>query len=96
MSYEILIGLAATGLGVLNTLAFQAHQKAAKAVKEAAAAVASVDALSQLVRTQQDVFARQIEATIEVNRTEADKRIQKLEIRLEDATTRLTALQIKR
>ena len=96
MNYESLTGLAVMALGVLLTLAFQAHQKALKAVKEANEAVASVDALSQLVRTQQDVFARQIEATIEVNRTEADKRIQKLEIRLEDATTRLTALQIKR
>jgi hypothetical protein len=82
--------------GVFLTLCWQTHQKARKAVKEAKEAVASVDALSQFVRTQQEAFARQIEATIEVNRTEADKRIQKLEIRLEDATTRLTALQIKR
>jgi hypothetical protein len=42
------------------------------------------------------VFARQIEANLKAQQTETDKRIQKLEIRLEDATTRLTALQIKR
>jgi len=96
MNLDVVIGPAVLALGALLTLAFQAHQKAVKAVKEAKEAVASVDALSQLVRKQQDTFARQIEASIEVNRAEADKRIQKLEIRLEDATTRLTALQIKR
>ena len=96
MNYESLIGLLAVASGVFLTLCWQLHQKAVKAVKEAREAVEGVDALSQLVRKQQDTFARQIEATIEVNRTEADKRIQKLEIRLEDATTRLTALQIKR
>jgi hypothetical protein len=96
MNYESLFGLLGLALGPLLTLAFQSHQKAVKAVKEAKEAVEGVDALSQLVRKQQDTFARQIEASIEVNRAEADKRIQKLEIRLEDATTRLTALQIKR
>jgi len=82
--------------GVFLTLSLQAHRKAQKAVKEAQEAVASVDALSQLIRTQQDVFARQIEASHKAQQAETDKRIHKIEIRLEDATTRLTALQIKR
>ena len=96
MNYESLIGLLALASGVFLTLCWQLHQKAAKAVKEAKEAVESVDSLSDTVRTQQDVFARQIEANLKAQQTETDKRIQKLEIRLEDATTRLTALQIKR
>lgn len=96
MNFDDLTGLLVMAAGSLLTLAFQAHRKAQKAVKEAKEAVVGVDDLSQLVRKQQDTFARQIEATIEVNRTETDKRIQKLEIRLEDLSNRVAAQQIKR
>jgi len=96
MNYEILTGLLAVASGVFLTLCWQLHQKAAKAVKEAREAVASVGNLSDVVRTQQDTFARQIEANLKAQQTEADKRIQKLEIRLEDISNRLAAQQIKR
>ena len=86
----------ALALGVLVTLAFQAHRKAQKAVKEAKEAVASVDRVSEQVKAQEVAFARQIETNIENQRSESDKRIQKLEIRLEDLTNRVASLQIRK
>jgi len=96
MSAEIVIYLLALASGVFLTLSLQAHRKAQKAVKEAQEAVASVDRLSEQVKAQEVAFARQIETNIESQRSEADKRIQKLEIRLEDLTNRVASLQIKR
>jgi len=58
--------------------------------------VASVDRLSEQVKAQEVAFARQIETNIESQRSEADKRIQKLEIRLEDLTNRVASLQIRK
>ena len=83
-------------LGVLLTLAFQAHRKAAKAVKEAKEAVASVDALSDTVRYQVKVINDQTKAHMDVFTSDYDKRIQKLEIRVDDQGSRVAALQIKR
>jgi uncharacterized coiled-coil protein SlyX len=83
-------------MGVLLTLAFQAHRKAAKAVKEAKEAVASVDALSDTVRYQVKVINDQTKAHMDVFTSDYDKRIQKLEIRVDDQGSRVAALQIKR
>ena len=96
MNYELLIGLTGLGLGPLLTLAFQAHLKARKAVKEAKEAVASVDALSDLVRYQVKVINEQTKAHLDVFTSDYDKRIQKLEIRVDDQGSRVAALQIKR
>jgi len=96
MNYDALIGLAVMGLGVLLTLAFQAHQKALKAVKEAKEAVASVDALSNQVRYQVKVINDQTKAHVDVFTSDYDKRIQKIEIRVDDVANRLAAQQIKR
>jgi hypothetical protein len=96
MNYEFLIGLAVMGLGVLLTLAFQAHLKARKAVKEANAAVASVNDLSDLVRYQVKVINDQTKAHMDVFTSDYDKRMQKLEIRVDDQGSRVAALQIKR
>jgi archaellin len=82
--------------GVLMTLAFQAHQKAAKAVREAKEAVASVDSLSDIVRYQVKVINDQTKAHVDVFTSDYDKRIQKLEIRVDDVSNRLAAQQIKR
>jgi CHASE3 domain sensor protein len=96
MNAEIVIYLLALASGVFLTLSLQAHRKAQKAVKEAQEAVASVDRLSEQVKAQEVAFARQIETNIESQRSEADKRIQKLEIRLEDLTNRVASLQIRK
>ena len=96
MSYEILTGLVAMGLGVLSTLAFQAHRKAQKAVKEAEEAVANADRQGHTVRSYMDTHTRQTEAHLKVMHQDIDKRIQKLEIRVEDVSNRLAAQQIKR
>ena len=96
MSAEIVIYLLALASGAFLTLSLQAHRKALKAVKEAHEAVASVDRLSEQVKAQEVAFARQIETNIESQRSEADKRIQKLEIRLEDLTNRVASLQIRK
>ena len=96
MNYESLFGLLAVAAGVLMTLAFQAHQKAAKAVKEAKEAVASVDSLSDIVRYQVKVINDQTKAHVDVFTSDYDKRIQKLEIRVDDVANRLAAQQIKR
>jgi len=77
-------------------LCWQTLQKAQKAVKEAHEAVASVDRLSEQIKAQEVAFARRIETNIESQRSEADKRIQKLEIRLEDLTNRVASLQIRK
>jgi archaellin len=96
MNFDVVIGLAAMVMGVLLTLAFQAHRKAAKAVKEAKEAVASVDALSDTVRYQVKVINDQTKAHMDVFTSDYDKRIQKLEIRVDDQGSRVAALQIKR
>jgi hypothetical protein len=85
-----------TRLGVLVTLAFQAHRKAQKAVKEAKEAVASVDALSDTVRYQVKVINEQTKAHLDVFTSDYDKRMQKLEMRVDDQGSRVAALQIKR
>ena len=96
MNYDVLFGLAVMGCGVLMTLAFQAHQKAAKAVKEAKEAVVSVDALSDIVRYQVKVINEQTKAHLDVFTSDYDKRMQKLEMRVDDLGSRVAALQIKR
>jgi hypothetical protein len=96
MNYDVVIGLAVMALGVLLTLAFQAHQKAAKAVKEAKEAVVSVDSLSDLVRMQVKVINDQTKAHVDVFTSDYDKRLTKLEIRVDDVSNRLAAQQIKR
>jgi archaellin len=96
MNFDVVIGLAAMAMGVLLTLAFQAHRKAAKAVKEAKEAVASVNDLSDLVRYQVKVINDQTKAHMDVFTSDYDKRMQKLEIRVDDQGSRVAALQIKR
>lgn len=96
MNYELLIGLTGLGLGPLLTLAFQAHLKAQKAVKEAKEAVASVNALSDTVRYQVKVINDQTKAHMDVFTSDYDKRMQKLEMRVDDQGSRVAALQIKR
>ena len=96
MNYDVLFGLVAVALGVLLTLAFQAHQKALKAVKEAKEAVANADALSDQVRYQVKVITDQTKAHMDVFTADYDKRIQKIEMRLDDVNGRVAALQIKR
>lgn len=96
MNFDVVIGLAAMAMGVLLTLAFQAHRKAAKAVKEAKEAVASVNDLSDLIRYQVKVINDQTKAHMDVFTSDYDKRIQKLEIRVDDQGSRVAALQIKR
>jgi hypothetical protein len=58
--------------------------------------VASVDALSNLVRYQVKVINDQTKAHMDVFTSDYDKRIQKLEIRVDDQGSRVAALQIKR
>ena len=96
MNYESLTGLLAVASGVFLTLCWQLHQKAAKAVKEAKEAVASVDSLSDLVRYQVKVINDQTKAHVDVFTSDYDKRIQKIEIRVDDVSNRLAAQQIKR
>lgn len=90
---SILLGMAwAVGL----TLAFQSERKAVKAVKEAKEAVANADALSDHVRYQVKVINDQTKSHIDVYQADLDKRIQKIEMRLDDVNSRVAALQIKR
>jgi len=96
MNYESLFILLAMAMGVLMTLAFQAHRKALKAIKEAAEAVANADALSDIVRKQIGVLRDQQQANMNVFTSDYDKRIQKIEIRVDDIGSRVAALQIKR
>jgi len=96
MNYESLFGLLVMAFGSLMTLAFQAHQKAVKALKEAKEAVASVDTLSDLVRMQVKVINDQTKAHVDVFTSDYDKRLTKLEIRVDDVANRLAVQQIKR
>lgn len=96
MNYDAVTFLLGMALAVLLTLAFQAHQKALKAVKEAKEAVASVDALSDTVRYQVKVITDQTKAHMDVFTADYDKRIQKMEMRIDDLNSRVAALQIKR
>ncbi len=96
MNYESLTGLVAVALGVLLTLAFQAHQKALKAVKEAKEAVESVNNIADSVRRQIETLHQYNETQITAFQAEIDKRIQKLEFRVDDVNTRVAQLQIKR
>lgn len=96
MNYDVLIFLLGMALAVLMTLAFQAHRAAAKAVKEANAAVASVSEQSDLVRYQVKVINDQTKAHLEVFQSDVDKRISRMEIRFEDLNSRVAGLQIKR
>jgi len=96
MNFDVVIGLAAMAMGVLMTLAFQAHRKALKAIKEAEEAVANADALSDIVRKQIGVLRDQQQANMNVFTSDYDKRIQKIEIRVDDIGSRVAALQIKR
>ena len=96
MNEMLVIFPLALALGVLVTLAFQAHRKAQKAVKEAKEAVASVDALSDTVRYQVKVINDQTKAHLDVFTSDYDKRLQKLEMRVDDQGSRVAALQIKR
>ena len=96
MNYELLFGLLAMASGAGLILTYQNHKKAAKAVREAKEAVASVDSLSDIVRYQVKVINDQTKAHVEVFTSDYDKRIQKLEIRVDDVSNRLAAQQIKR
>jgi hypothetical protein len=58
--------------------------------------VASVDSLSDIVRYQVKVINDQTKAHVDVFTSDYDKRIQKLEIRVDDVANRLAAQQIKR
>jgi hypothetical protein len=77
-------------------LTYQNHKKAAKAVKEAKEAVASVDALSDIVRYQVKVINDQTKAHLDVFTSDYDKRMQKLEIRVDDSSNKIASLQMKR
>jgi hypothetical protein len=96
MNYEFLIGLLGTGCGAGLTLIYQARNAAVKALKEANAAVASVDSLSDLVRYQVNVINEQTKAHMDVFTSDYDKRIQKLEIRVDDSSNKIASLQMKR
>jgi len=58
--------------------------------------VANADALSDTVRYQVKVITDQTKAHMDVFTADYDKRIQKLEMRLDDANNRIAQLQIKR
>ena len=96
MNYESLTGLLGMGCGVGLTLIYQARNAAVKAVKEASAAVASVNEQSDVVRYQVNVINDQTKAHLDVFQADVDKRISRLEIRLEDLNSRVAGLQIKR
>ena len=96
MNYEIVTGLLAAGSGAFLLLTYQNHQKAQKALKEAKEAVASVNMLTESLRKQGSAFTHEIEVMQKVYQQEIDKRIQKLEVRLDDVNSRVAALQIKR
>lgn len=96
MNLDAVIGLLGMALGLLLTLAFQAHQKAQKAVKEAKEAVKSVDELAETLKYQRNTFERQQAAHIDVYQADLDKRIQKIEIRIDDLNSRVASLQMKR
>lgn len=63
---------------------------------DAKQAVKNVDALSDHVRYQVKVINDQTKANIDVYQADLDKRIQKIEMRLDDVNSRVAALQIKR
>ena len=96
MNYELLFGLLAMASGAGLILTYQNHKKAAKAVREAKEAVASVNDLSDLVRYQVKVINDQTKAHMDVFTSDYDKRMQKLEMRVDDLGSRVAALQIKR
>ena len=96
MSAGIVIYLLALASGAFLTLSLQAHRKALKAVKEGQEAVPSVEALSDTVRYQVKVINEQTKAHLDVFTSDYDKRMQKLEMRVDDQGSRVAALQIKR
>jgi hypothetical protein len=96
MNYDVVIGLLGTACGVGLTLIYQARNAAVKALKEANAAVENADKLSDMVRYQVKVINDQTKAHMDVFTSDYDKRIQKLEIRVDDVANRLAAQQIKR
>ena len=96
MNYEFLFGLLGTGCGVGLTLIYQTRNAAVKALKEANAAVASVSEQSDTFRYQVKVINDQTKAHLDVFMSDYDKRMQKLEMRVDDLGSRVAALQIKR
>jgi len=96
MNLDAVIGLLGMALGLLLTLAFQAHQKALKAVSHVEKAIKEGNELSDQVRYQLKVITDQTKAHIDVYQGDLDKRLQKLELRLDDVNTRVAQLQIKR
>jgi hypothetical protein len=58
--------------------------------------VENADKLSDTVRYQVKVINDQTKAHVEVFTSDYDKRIQKIEIRVDDVANRLAAQQIKR
>lgn len=96
MNYDVLFGLLGTGLGVGLTLIYQARNAAVKALNEANAAVESVSKSLDVVKTWHDTTQRQTKAQLDVYQADLDKRIQRLEVRLDDLNGRVAALQIKR
>ena len=96
MNYEFLFGLLGTGCGVGLTLIYQTRNAAVKALKEANAAVASVSEQSDTFRYQVKVINDQTKAHLDVFLSDYDKRMQKLEMRVDDLGSRVAALQIKR
>lgn len=96
MSYELLTGLTAMASGAFVILTYQNHRKAAKALNAAKEATASVNVLSDLVRYQVKVINDQTKAHIDVFTSDHDKRLSKIESRIDDVSSRVAALQIKR
>jgi phage-related minor tail protein len=81
------------GLGTLLTLSFQAHQRAKTAVTEANKALTDIRDASKRLLDEIASKESQISSRLDLSTHELSQRLHKLELRVEDATSRFQVMK---
>jgi phage shock protein A len=81
------------GLGTLLTLSFQAHHKARIALAEANKALIDIRDASNKLLEEITSKENQISSRLDLSTHELSQRLHKLELRVEDATSRIQIMK---